>query len=112
MAEWHVAVEIDGHEHVLVLEADSAVSAAELLEKHRAAAAVDPSLHRPYRTPEGGRVDIRWGRAAIVEVRSVSRAGRTSPHPSWDETKATARARGILPSAKQRQQSDPDSRTL
>lgn len=68
MTRWQIPVTIDGHEHVLVVDAETTEAALSQLERHRAAAQGDRMRREFYDTPNGGRVDIYWGRAAIVQV--------------------------------------------
>lgn len=74
MARWQIPVTIDGHTVVLVLDADSAAAAAAQLTAHRARTAQDPTLHNNYLTDRGDRIDIRWGRTAVVDIGSAEPA--------------------------------------
>jgi hypothetical protein len=74
MRYWQVPVTIDGHAYVLVLEAENPPDALAQLARHRARTAQDPTLHNNYVTGDGGRIDVRWGRAAVVDVGPVSPA--------------------------------------
>jgi hypothetical protein len=65
---WHVLVVIDGNTRTLVIEADSAAAAVGQLAAHRAAGAAGGAMIRPYRTPDGDRLHIRWGRATVAEI--------------------------------------------
>lgn len=74
MARWQIEVTIDGHQHVLVVDADTADAAVVRLEHDRAAAQWDRMRRHFYDTPSG-RVDVYWGRTAVVEVGAVTAAG-------------------------------------
>jgi hypothetical protein len=71
---WHVPTRLDGHEHVLVVEAESAAAVLAQLRADWAAAAADRTLVRPYQTAGAGTLYLRWGRLAVAEVHSVAPA--------------------------------------
>lgn len=68
MAEWRIPVTIDGHQEVLVVGADTAVSAAAVIARDRAAAVGNPTRCVPYRTSGGGRIEVRWGRVGVADI--------------------------------------------
>lgn len=73
MARWQIQVTIDGHDHALVVDAETDDAAVARLEGDRAAARGDRMRRHFYDTP-AGRIDVYWGRAAVVDVGAVTAA--------------------------------------
>jgi hypothetical protein len=60
---------------VLVVSAHSERGARAQLTRHLAAGAHNPGLQHAYATPDGARLNIRWGRAANVTVGEIGVPG-------------------------------------
>ena len=74
MSKWEVWVSMDERPQVLVVGAHSERAARAQLARHLAAGARNPGLQYAYASPDGARLNIRWGRAANVVVGEISAA--------------------------------------